>query len=164
VTTSINPVTGGRSILRENIDAVESKGIELDGRLTFGDWRVSASYSLADARVHASGTAAPLDGLRPAQTARQQASTTLAWSPPHRLSASLTLRYIGPQYEDDQNSQRLKDALTLDATALLPIGHGFSVEARAENLANAVIQTTLSGPTIERAQPRTLWRGVRYGG
>ena len=164
VTTSINPTTGGRNIRRENIDAVESKGIEFDGRLTFGDWRASASYSLADARVHASGVAAALNGKRPAQTARQQASTTLAFSPPHRLSASLTVRYIGRQYEDDQNSQRLKDALTLDATALLPIGHGFSVEARAENLANAVVQTTLTGPIVERAQPRTLWLGVRYGG
>ena len=153
-------VATGDCIQRRNVRAVEAKGVELGGRLSFGDWRLAAAYSFADPHVRAPGTS--LDGLRPAQTPRHQASATLGWQPPQRLSAALTLRYVGPQYEDDQNSEVLKRALTLDASARLPLGHGFAVTARAENLANALVETAITGPVIERATPRTLWIGLHY--
>jgi vitamin B12 transporter len=52
----------------------------------------------------------------------------------------------------------------VDATALVPIGHGFAIEARVENLSNTRIEAGISGDDIiERATPRTLWIGFRYG-
>ncbi|NWN33628.1 TonB-dependent receptor, partial [Klebsiella michiganensis] len=62
---------------RQNLDAVTARGIELDGRWAAGALSVAASYAFADSRVSASGVAASLDGLRPAQTARHQASAAL---------------------------------------------------------------------------------------
>ncbi|KRC81000.1 TonB-dependent receptor [Sphingomonas sp. Root241] len=147
---------------RQNLDAVEARGIELDGRFESGSFSLGASYAFVDARVRASGIAATLDDLRPAQTAAHQASATLAW---HRgdLGASLTARYASPQYEDDQNSRELADALTFDAVAALPLTRNLSVEGRAENLADARVEAGISGPgVIERATPRTLWLGLRY--
>ncbi len=147
---------------RQNLDAVEARGIELDGRFGSGPVSIGASYAFVDARVRASGIAAALDDLRPAQTAAHQASATLAW---HRgdLGASLTARYASPQYEDDQNSRELADALTFDAVAALPLTRNLSVEGRAENLADARVEAGISGPgVIERATPRTLWLGLRY--
>ncbi len=150
---------------RQNLDAVASRGIELDGRLALRRWSFAASYALTDAKVRSSGAAATLDGLRPAQTARQQASATLGWERPAGEKAMLTLHYVGPQYEDDQNSAKLDDAVTLDASVAVPLGRGLSIEAGAENLANARVEAGISGGTlIERATPRTLWLGVRYGG
>lgn len=147
---------------RRNLDAVEARGIELDGRFDSGPVSLSASYAFADSRVHASGLAAALDDLRPAQTAQHQASATLAWRRDD-LGAALTARYGSPQYEDDQNSRKLADALTFDAAAALPVTAGLSVEARAENLADARVEAGISGPgVIERATPRTLWLGLRY--
>jgi len=147
---------------RQNLDAVEARGVELDGRFAAGAVSLSASYAFADSRVHASGTAATLDGLRPAQTAAHQASTTLAW---HRgdLGASLTARYASPQFEDDQNNRELADALTFDAAAALPLTESLIAEARAENLTDARVEAAISGPgVIERAAPRTLWLGLRF--
>ena len=147
---------------RQNLDAVEARGIELDGRFESGPFSLGASYAFVDARVRASGIAAALDDLRPAQTAAHQASATLAW---HRgdLGASLTGRYASPQFEDDQNSRELADALTFDAVAALPLTRNLSVEGRAENLADARVEAGISGPgVIERATPRTLWLGLRY--
>jgi outer membrane receptor protein involved in Fe transport len=147
---------------RQNLDAVEARGIELDGRFESGPISIGASYAFVDTRVRASGVAAALDKLRPAQTAAHQASATLAW---HRgdLGASLTARYASPQYEDDQNSRELADALTFDAVAALPLTRNLSVEGRAENLADARVEAGISGPgVIERATPRTLWLGLRY--
>jgi outer membrane receptor protein involved in Fe transport len=147
---------------RRNLDAVEARGVELDGRFENGAVSLSASYAFADARVRASGIAAALDGLRPAQTAQHQASATLAWRRGD-LGAALTARYASPQYEDDQNSRELADALTFDAIAALPLTRSLSAEARAENIADARVEAGISGPgVIERATPRTLWLGLRY--
>ncbi|HEX8381409.1 MAG TPA: TonB-dependent receptor, partial [Allosphingosinicella sp.] len=108
--------------------------------------------------------ALPLDGLRPAQTARHSLSSTLSWSG-KGARASVTARYSGGQFEDDLNRQLLPAAFTLDATALVPVGRGIAIEARAENTANAHILAGISGDGVrERATPRTLWIGLRFGG
>ncbi|UZK64905.1 TonB-dependent receptor [Sphingomonas sp. M1-B02] len=147
---------------RQNLDAVEARGVELEGRFSQGPVSVSASYAFTDSRVRATGIAAALDGLRPAQTAQHQGSATLAWLRGD-LGASLTARYASPQFEDDQNSRTLADALTFDAVAALPLGSGLALEARAENLTDARVEAGISGPgVIERATPRTLWLGFRY--
>jgi outer membrane receptor protein involved in Fe transport len=149
--------------VRQNLDAVRARGLELDGSAGFGAWRLSASYALTDAEVRASGPAAPLDGLRPAQTARHSGSATIAWFR-EAWGASATVRYVGRQFEDDQNSRRLDDATTLDLTARAPIGRGLSLEARAENITNTRVEAAISADgVIERATPRTLWLGVRLG-
>ncbi|HEU4967752.1 TonB-dependent receptor, partial [Sphingomonas sp.] len=149
--------------MRQNLDAIRSRGVELDGAAAFGAWRIDASYALTDARVRASGIAAPLDGLRPAQTPRHSASGTLAWAG-RALKASATLRYVASQFEDDQNSRRLDDALTLDARIAVPLGDRLAIEARAENLTDTRVEAGISADgEIERATPRTLWLGVRFG-
>jgi vitamin B12 transporter len=147
---------------RQNLDAVEARGVEFDGRFEAGAVSLSASYAFADSRVKASGAAAGLDGLRPAQTAQHQASATLGWMRGD-LGGTVTARYASPQYEDDQNGRVLADALTFDAVAALPLTGGLTVEARAENIADARVEAGISGPgVIERATPRTLWLGLRY--
>jgi outer membrane receptor protein involved in Fe transport len=156
---------GGVYRVRENIDAVLSRGVELDGSVDRGPWRLSAGWSLADATVQASGAAGPLDGLRPAQTPRSTGTATLAWRGPRRAELSVTGRYVSSQYEDDLNRQRLPGAFTLDAAARLPLAGGVAVEARAQNLANKRVYAGIAGDgTIERATPRTLWIGLSFQG
>lgn len=160
VTLSSTPTSASRQ--RQNIDGIEAKGAELDLRWQQGAFSVAASYAYTDSRVGAGGLAAALDGREPAQTARHQASATAAWRRGN-AGLSLTARYTGPQFEDDQNSRRLADAFTLDAAAALPLTHDMAVEARAENLADARVEAGISGPgVVERATPRTLWLGLRY--
>ncbi|WP_380873153.1 TonB-dependent receptor [Sphingomonas sp. DBB INV C78] len=150
---------------RQNLDAIRSQGFELEGSARYRDWQFIASYTLVDAKVRANGTAAALDGLRPAQTPRHQASGTIAWEQPSGTAASLTLRYVSSQFEDDQNLRRLDDAVTLDAAVRLPVARNLSIEARAENLTDTLVEAGISGADVlERATPRTLWIGLRYGG
>lgn len=133
---------------RQNIPRLDAAGIEVDSTLSLGKFRALASYAYVDARI---GT------LQPAQTASHHASLTLAYS-----ELSVTGRYVGPQFEDDLNQRRLRGAFTLDASAALPLTDTFSIEARAENLTDAVVEAGISGPgVIERASPRTLWLGLR---
>lgn len=150
---------------RQNLDAVEAKGVELDAALSIADFRLSASYAWTDSQVKASGIALPLDGLRPAQTPEHMASATLGWQSQAHAGASVTLRYVSDQYEDDQNQIALDDAFTVDARLAWSVVDGLLIEARGENLANARIEAARSsGGVIERATPRTLWIGLSYSG
>ncbi|MGV3480240.1 MAG: TonB-dependent receptor [Sphingobium sp.] len=147
---------------RENLDAVRARGVELDASYVVGDLRFAASYAYTESVVRASGLALPLDGLRPAQTPRHMASATLGWQRPSGPAASVTLRYVSVQYEDDLNVVPLRDALTADARILFPVTKGLSIEARGENLGNVRVDAARSDDgVIERASPRTLWLGVR---
>ncbi len=142
---------------RVNIDAVRSNGMEVDARISRGDWRLAVSYAYTDARILGTGTSVALDGLRPAQVPAHTASATLGWR-----GLSATARYVSAQYEDDSNSRRLNDALTLDAVASLPLTERLSVFVRGENVTNARVETAISAiGVVERASPRTIWVGVR---
>jgi outer membrane receptor protein involved in Fe transport len=153
---------GGEYRQRRNLEAIEAKGLELDAGYTRGAWSVSGGWSWVDADVAATGAAAALNGLRPAQTPRHSVSAGAAWAGADGARLSLGARYVGSQFEDDLNSQRLKSALTLDAAAAWPVAKGMALELRAENIANARVEAAVSGNgLIERATPRTLWVGLR---
>lgn len=154
---------GGVFRVRQNLDAVRSRGVELDASWRPGPLAASLSWSHVDARVEASGVAAPLDGLRPAQTPRDQVSATMGWRR-ERFAGSVTARHVGRQFDDDGNSKSLAPATTLDAFAAVPLTRWIAVEARAENLADERVEAGISGANVvERATPRTLWLGLRFG-
>jgi vitamin B12 transporter len=156
---------GGVYRQRRNIGAVESRGVEVDARLALGRFRLTAGYSFANAEVSASGPAAPLNGLRPAQTPRHSLTASLGWDGPRGAYAALGMRYVSAQFEDDLNVQRIPDALTLDASASLPLTRSLAIEARGENLTDEEVVAGISGAGIvERATPRTLWLGLRWRG
>ncbi|WBH18201.1 TonB-dependent receptor [Sphingomonas radiodurans] len=155
---------GGVYRVRQNLDAIRSTGFEFDARWQGGPVFAIASWSHVDPRVEASGAAAPLDGLRPAQTPLDQLSATLGW---HRdsLTASATLRHVARQFEDDQNSRRLAPATTLDGYLAVPITPALAIELRGENVFDERVEAGISGAdVVERATPRTVWIGLRLRG
>jgi outer membrane receptor protein involved in Fe transport len=150
--------------VRQNLDAIRSTGLEVDARWDRGNFYALTSWSHVDPRVEASGAAAPLDGLRPAQTPLDSVSGTVGW---HRgaMAVSTTLRHVARQFEDDQNSRTLAPATTLDAYLALPITRGLAVQLRGENLFDERVEAGISGADIvERATPRTLWVGLKLRG
>ena len=150
--------------VRQNLDAIRSTGVEIDARYATGPVFAQGSWSHVDPRVDASGMAAALDGLRPAQTPRDAVSATLGW---RRGSAvvSTTVRHTAGQFDDDANTKRLAPATTFDAYVALPITRGLAIQARGENLADERVEAGISGAGItELATPRTLWIGLRLRG
>jgi outer membrane receptor protein involved in Fe transport len=152
---------GGAFRQRRNIDAIETHGLEIDGEYLRGPWRASFSYALSDARVEASGVASPLDGRRPAQIPKHQASASIDWT---RGAVGLggTARFTSAQCEDDLGERRLPSALTFDSRARWAISKIGDIELRVENLFDRRVIAAVSGDSIrERALPRTIWIGVR---
>ncbi|MDB5685948.1 MAG: TonB-dependent receptor, partial [Rhizorhabdus sp.] len=161
VTTAVTP--SGIVRQRQNLDAIRSRGVEIDASARLGEWLFGLGYAHVDARVRASGAATALDGLRPAQTPRDQATASAEWSRPGAFRLATTLRYVARQYEDDQNLRSLNDAFTVDAVAMVPIGAGFTAELRGENLGNVRVEAGVSSDGIvERATPRSVTIGLRY--
>jgi len=159
---------------RQNLRNIQSKGVEFDARYEmaglFGmnigrqSFVMEARYAYVDARVRGGGAAAALDNLRPAQVPSHSASFGLGYDDRPGFKAGISMRYYGAQFEDDMNSRLLADAVTLDAWAGHAIGgnDGWTVELRAENLFGQEVQAGLSSSDIiERANPRTIWLGLR---
>ncbi|PAX07980.1 TonB-dependent receptor [Sphingomonas lenta] len=153
---------GGVYRVRRNLDAIRSTGFEVDASVVAGPVFAQASWSRTDPRVEASGEAAALDGLRPAQTPRDLIGVTLGWRR-GAATVSATLRHAARQFEDDANTRTLAPATTLDAFASVPLTPALSLEARGENLLNERVEAAVTGAdVVERATPRTLWIGVRF--
>ena len=146
---------------RQNVDAIIAKGVELTANDRTGAMVLSASYAYSHSSVHAPG--ALFDGFTPAQSPRHAASATLGWQPQQGPSLSAALHYVSGQYEDDLQGDRLPDALTVDAVARLPVGHGVTLIARGENLFDEDVVTrrvtTSTGVSTDLGTPRTLWIG-----
>jgi outer membrane receptor protein involved in Fe transport len=122
--------------------------------------RLGASYS--HARIEASGAAARLQGLRPAQTPELTATGEIGWHDGNR-AASIIVRHAGSQSEDDLNQRLIRPSTTVDAFLAWPLTERVQIVARGQNLFNETVIATLgSDGTVERATPRTLWIGLRF--
>lgn len=147
---------------RQNLGAIDSKGIEFSAEQPIGPLTLRATYAFTDARVDASGAALALDGRRPAQISKHGGSVSLRSNASGPLGGFATLRYVGKQNEDDLGMQQLGDALTLDAGLSWQLAEAISIEARGENLFDELVPAAISSSGIvERATPRTLWIGAR---
>lgn len=147
---------------RQNLDAIDSKGVEVSAEQRIGPATLRATYAFTDAKVDASGGAATLDGRRPAQIAKHGGSVLLRSNASGPFGGFATLRYVGKQNEDDLGLLELDDALTLDAGLSWKLTKAISIEARGENLFDELVPAAISSAGIvERATPRTLWVGAR---
>ena len=146
---------------RLNVGAIDVRGLEASGEVRRGPWSIRIGASFTDAKVRADGSAAALDGLRPAQTADLLFTGGLGWES-NRRAISLTLRHVGAQYEDDLNRQRLAPATTVDAFVAWPLGRHMQLVLRGENLLDETVVAGVGDDgSIERGTPRTLWIGLR---
>jgi iron complex outermembrane receptor protein len=150
---------------RRNVGAIAARGVEGELRWLSGPWRVEAGWAFSDAEVRA-GTdpaAAPLAGLEPAQSPRHAGGVTLGWERGGWLAQAM-LRHVGRQYEDDRNSDVLPAVTTFDALLRAPLGGGFQLVLRAENLFDEKVLTRNVAGSVDLGAPRAFWLGLRWTG
>lgn len=148
---------------RQNLPAIKARGLELGARVTRGQVSFDGTLAYTDAKVEGSGASLALDGNRPAQTPRWAAAATLGWKPFDGALFAMTLRYVGAQFEDDQESDILPAATTLGAYAQVPLTGRLALVLRGENLTGETVVTRNAGGSIDLGTPRTVWGGVRFG-
>lgn len=148
---------------RQNLPAIDAQGIEGAFALDFGAVSLDASLAYTDATINGAGASTALEGNRPPQTPDFSASTTLAWEPSAGIRIAGTLRHVSAQFEDDQETDVLPAATTLNLFAQFAVNDTVSLVARAENLLDETIVTRNASGAIDLGVPRTVWFGVRVG-
>ncbi|MBD2842817.1 TonB-dependent receptor plug domain-containing protein [Erythrobacter rubeus] len=148
---------------RQNLPAIDAQGVEGGLAVKLGEVSLDASLAYTDATIDGEGASIALDGNRPPQTPEFAASTTLAWEPAEGWRIAGTLRHISAQFEDDQETDLLKPATTVDFFAEAPLRDRLSLVVRGENLLDEEIVTRNSGGAIDLGVPLTVWIGLRFG-
>ena len=148
---------------RQNLDLARIRGIETEVEVRPArDWRIIASYLYADARVVEASQQPALEGKRLAQVPENTATLSARYDNPAIVAAAVTLRYIGPQFEDDLNTLPMGGYVVVDATVSRAITKWMDVFLAAENLFNReyTVGRTSEG-VISTGSPRVVRGGVR---
>ncbi len=148
---------------RQNLDLARIRGFETELELRPArDWRFLASYLFADARVVNAPQQPGLEGKRLAQVPEHGATATVRFSRPSWFDASVTVRYVGDQYEDDLNSLPLGGYLVVDVAVSRAITKNVELYAAAENIFDRTYSTgRTSDGVISIGEPFMARGGVR---
>jgi|CZKD01.1.fsa_nt_gi outer membrane receptor protein involved in Fe transport len=166
---TINPASSPVLRQKENLGRIRSRGVELDGvvRVTH-DIQISAGYEFTAATV-VNYTVPPgevsLLGLRVAQVPRNVFTWEARYWNPSRLMLSVQGRFVGNQFDDDQNLYPLGRFYTMDLQIGRNLTRNLQVFAAAENLTNErynVANTPAASGSLFNIGPPLLYRiGLR---
>ncbi|MCC6329520.1 MAG: TonB-dependent receptor [Acidobacteria bacterium] len=146
---------------RQNLGETRTRGLELDAEYAIRrDLRFSASYLFADSRVTEFSANPALIGNFLPQIPRQQLTFQLNYRPPTRFSFGIQSRISDAQWEDDQNTFRLRPYFTMDATAAYRVHRRIELFAAAENIFNSRYDIGLT-PVRTVAVPAFIRVGIR---
>lgn len=144
---------------RQNLGSTRSRGIEIDGDLRMGRWRVSAGLLHVDPRVTAASDA--LEGNRIPQIPRNQWNVQLSLEQWGRVAGAIQARWSDDQYENDQNTLTLGEYLLMDAYVSVAITSRLTGFAAAENLFDERYEIGRT-PIVTLGAPRALRFGVKF--
>jgi outer membrane cobalamin receptor len=157
---------GGVYRQRQNTGHIDALGVEADARGALSDalsWRAALSYT--DAEVDGGDDAPQLTGLRPAQAPEWSATAGLAWRPWRGGELSADARYESARFDDDLNTRRLGEALTLDLRFEQDVTAHAGVFIALDNALDSEIETgaTADGVTLYGA-PQAMRFGLKITG
>ena len=85
-----------------------------------------------------------------------------SWKAPGNLLVTPRVRWIGRQFEDDENTLTLGEVAVVDLGLNRPLGEHAELFLNAENLGNARIETGRSADgVVNTGTPRFVFGGVR---
>jgi outer membrane receptor protein involved in Fe transport len=161
VTLSTTPTLITRE--RENLGAIRAIGAEFSAELRLPkNLRLTGGYILTNSTVISFAANPSLVGLHVPQVAKNQFNVQLSYS--GRLwTAGVQTRYVGNQFDDDQNLLPLGRAFIADIEAARNFGPHVSIFGAAGNVLNdryTVARTPITNvapPTLFRAGLRLTW-------
>jgi outer membrane receptor protein involved in Fe transport len=148
---------GGTLRQRRNLDRVEVLGVEAKAAWQFAtDWRLRAQYLYTHPTVARAVEAPQLEGNLLAQAPDHLAVASLAWTP-GRWRAEAQIRYVGRQFEDDQNSLTLAPFTTVDFALGYTFNEHLSGSVQVENVFDTEIEVgKTAGGLVSIGTPRLI--------
>jgi outer membrane receptor protein involved in Fe transport len=148
---------------KENLGRTRSRGVEIDGVVHLNrDIQISAGYEFTGATVvsYPAPPAVSLVGLDVAQVPRNVFTWEARYWNPKRLLFSLQGRFVGKQFDDDQNLLPLDRFYTMDLQVGRALTRHLEVFAAAENLLDQRYQVART-PIINLGPPILYRVGLR---
>src|SRR5579864_9521538 len=166
---TINPTSSPVRRQKENLGRIRSRGVELDGVVHISrDVQVSAGYEFTAATV-VNYAVPPSEisilGNNVAQVPRNVFTWEARYWNPSRIMLSVQGRFVGNQFDDDQNIFPLGSFYTMDLQVGRSLRHNVEVFAAAENITNErynVANTPTATGSLFNIGPPILYRvGLR---
>jgi outer membrane receptor protein involved in Fe transport len=148
---------------KENLGRIRSRGVEIDGVVRVNrDIQVSAGYEFTAATVvsYPSPPSVSLVGLEVAQVPRNVFTWEARYWNPSRLLLSLQGRFVGQQFDDDQNQFPLDRFYTMDLQLGRALTRHLELFAAAENLLDQRYQVART-PIVNIGPPILYRVGLR---
>ena len=154
---------GGVGRQRLNLDRTRVRGVELSARWSPAEaLAFTADYLYNDAIVRRAALSPDLVGKRIAQVPRHSAAFGLVWHAPGGITVAPRLRWMGRQFEDDENELVLGKVASADVTLTRALTAHLELFVTAENVGNARIETGRnSGGLVNTGTPRFVVGGLR---
>lgn len=147
---------------RRNVDLTRIRGVETEVEVRpLPRWRLTAGHVYLDARVIEASSAVLVD-KRLAQVPDHVVTAGVHWEDPAWFAASLMVRRVGRQFEDDQNTLPMGVATTVDVRIARQLGRHAQVYLAVENVLNDTYATArTSEGVVSVGAPRWFHGGVR---
>ncbi len=166
---TINPTSSPVIRRKENLGRIRSRGVELDGVAHISrDIQISAGYDFTAATVlnfTVPQGEISLLGKRVAQVPQNVFTWEARYWNPSRIMLSVQGRFVGNQFDDDQNLYPLGRFYSMDLQIGRNLTRNLEVFAAAENVLDQrynVANTPVSGGSLFNIGPPILYRvGLR---
>lgn len=159
VTLSTTPALITRQ--RQNLGAIRARGIELAAITKFArHWEVAGEYLLTNSTVLRFPANRSLEGLLVPQVPRHQLNFQVTYANAEWLVGAQG-RFVGQQFDDDQNTLPLQRFFTIDAQVSRAISERVRLFVAFQNLTGSRYQ--LSSTPVFTVGPPVLFRlGARF--
>ncbi|HEY6880256.1 MAG TPA: TonB-dependent receptor [Polyangiales bacterium] len=149
------PAPDGAQRERRNLGNAVIRGVEASVEHRWAPYLTTlAAYTLSASTVRDSGA---LDGKRLPQDPVHRGSLILLFDRPQWFSASLTVRALGKQFEDDANTLRMKPYAVVDVGASRRVWWDLEAFVAVENLFDTTYLVGRAG--IDTVGPPLIARG-----
>ena len=156
------PVPNVIARIRENLGRISAPGFNAGATAHIKhSLDLSAGYQFVNSRVVSFPEDTSLVGLWVAQVPHNSFTFQARYSNPKILFLSVYGRFVGKQFDDDQNQFPLGNFFVLDGMASRSIGAGLEVFGAAENLFNEKYATAAT-PVPQLGLPIAARIGLRY--
>lgn len=148
---------------RQNLELSRIRGLETELTLQPSpQWRLLASYIFTDAKVVSAPQQPALEGNRLAQVPQHGATLSVSYENPQWVTASAMARFIGPQYEDDQNTLRLGSYWVFDLFLSRRVTQWGEIYLGMQNLFNTTYSVGRSSDgVVSIGAPLLVHGGIR---
>ena len=147
---------------RQNVGRTRSRGLEFEAEYApVSRLRFSTALLIVDSRVAEFPVNLPLVGKFLPQIAKRQMTFQAIYEPHPKLTFSAQGRTSAAQFEDDQNTLKLRPLFNLDVFAAAQISKKTQIFAAVENVFDNRYDLGLT-PNLTVAAPRFLRIGLRF--